>query len=78
MLDTIFTRGRIQLQIECVQSTNSHQCCICHKSFQMKDASVIACNNQGDRYGEICTECIAKGSSWLTNRILQQHQLQLS
>ncbi|MDX2228895.1 MAG: hypothetical protein NW220_04630 [Leptolyngbyaceae cyanobacterium bins.349] len=43
----------------------------------MQDARVIACNANGDRYGDICGNCIAKGSSWLSNR-LQQQSLQLS
>jgi len=75
MLDSLFNRGLIHLQIECNQASGSNQCCTCSQSFQMKDASVIACNPQGDRYGEICTDCIAKGASWLTSRILQQLQL---
>lgn len=77
MLDSLLAKGLIQFQIECHQSSHPAQCCTCRQSFKMQDARVIACNAQGDRYADLCTNCIAKGSSWLANR-LQHKVLQLS
>lgn len=76
MPDTLLTQDLIQLQIECKKSSKPRQCYVCQQSFNMQDARVIACNARGDRYGDICANCIAKGSSWLTQR-LQQKSLQL-
>lgn len=72
MLDRFLTKGLVQLQIECTKASSPYLCCVCHQLFNMQDARVIACNSQGDRYGDICANCIAKGSSWLADRLQQQ------
>jgi hypothetical protein len=77
MLDNLLTGGLIQFQIECQPSSNPYQCYTCRQSFKRQDARVIACNAQGQHYGDICAGCISKGSSWLSHR-LQQEALQLS
>lgn len=76
MLDNLLTRGLIQFQIECQPSSNPYQCCSCRQSFKRQDARVIACNAQGQHYGDVCANCIAKGASWLSTR-LQKEALQL-
>lgn len=73
MFDSLLTKNSIQLQIECIQSSKAYKCCTCGESFIMPEARVLALSSQGDLYGDVCTNCIAKGSSWITKR-LQNHQ----
>lgn len=56
----------MKLQIECNRSKNNQICLICHKPFQMSEARLIVCNDRGDRYGDVCPECIAKGGNWVS------------
>jgi hypothetical protein len=66
----------MQLQVECTGfSTVAQPCWVCKETFEMKEGRVIICDGQGDRYGEVCPECIGRGYSWLNNqfeRLVQQ------
>lgn len=62
----------MQLQIECNRSSLKNQCCcLCKQQFELREARVIACNEQGEGYGEVCPDCIAKGYTWIKNRFQQ-------
>ncbi|RUR84467.1 hypothetical protein ACF3DV_19360 [Chlorogloeopsis fritschii PCC 9212] len=55
----------MQFQIECNSKNNSQKCLICHQHFQMNAARLIVYNDQGDSYGDICPQCIARGGNWI-------------
>lgn len=62
----------MQLQVECnevVQSTRS--CWTCDRSFEMPEARVMVCSDQGVCYGEACPDCIGKGFNWMSQRFEQ-------
>ncbi len=60
----------MQFQIECNSfSKNDQACLICNEGFEMKEARVIVCNEQGDSYGDICPECIAMGINWIGSQL---------
>ncbi|MES1022541.1 hypothetical protein ABN584_06535 [Gloeocapsa sp. BRSZ] len=59
----------MQFQIECNTLTNYQACFICHKQFQLKEARLIICNDQGDGYGDICPQCMAMGAFWIGNQL---------
>jgi predicted amidophosphoribosyltransferase len=62
----------MQLQIECRSSSlNRSVCCLCDQSFEVKEARVIVCDEQGTSCGEVCCECIHKGFGWLNDRFSQ-------
>lgn len=62
----------MQFQIECNSFFKTHQTCLtCDEQFELKEARLIVCNEQGDSYGDICPQCIAMGSNWI-GRQLQQ------
>ncbi len=60
----------MKFQIECNTSKISKICLICQQKFQTNEARLIICNDQGEGYGDLCYQCIAKGGNWI------QYQLQ--
>jgi hypothetical protein len=57
----------MQLQIECNQVPFQQQpCLICNRLFEMTEAKIIVCNNQGNDYGEVCPQCLSRGFDWLS------------
>jgi predicted amidophosphoribosyltransferase len=65
----------MQLQIECNRSLRKQKLClICSQSFEMTEAKIIVCNDQGNNYGEVCPECLKKGFVWLSDRFEQLNQ----
>lgn len=65
----------MQLQIECNQIPLQQQSClICKQLFQITEAKVLACSNQGDCYGEVCPNCLHQGFGWLSDRFDQLNQ----
>lgn len=78
MFDSLLAKTFIQLQVECSQSSSPYTCCTCNELFTMQNARVMALNSQGYHYGDVCTNCISKGSSWITNRLQQQQFLHAS
>ncbi|MGF1939516.1 MAG: hypothetical protein RM347_035230 [Nostoc sp. ChiQUE02] len=60
----------MKFQIECNTGKSSQVCLICQQNFQTHEARLIICNDQGEGYGDICHQCIAKGGNWI------QYQLQ--
>lgn len=65
---------RMKFQIECNKFPNSQSCLTCRQQFQMKEARLIICNDQGEIYGDVCPECIARGATWIGNRLQQSNQ----
>ncbi len=62
----------MQFQIECNSLLKNHQMCVtCNKQFEMKEARVIVCNEQGDSVGELCPKCIRMGFHWLGSQLQQ-------
>ncbi len=62
----------MQLQIECNEILHQQQFCwICNQSFETQEARIIVCNNQGNRYGDVCPECLEKGFNWLSYKFEQ-------
>ncbi len=62
----------MQLQIECNQTPCKQQpCLICNQLFELTEAKIIVCNDQGQSYGEVCSECLEKGFYWLNDRFKQ-------
>ncbi|WP_281172805.1 hypothetical protein [Cylindrospermum stagnale] len=39
----------------------------------MKEARLIICDDQGEIYGDVCPECIARGATWIGNRLQQSN-----
>lgn len=62
----------MQLQIECNSSSSKsqHSCVLCSQVFQSTEARVIVCNDRGNRYGDICADCLKRGSDWIWHRLL--------
>jgi len=59
----------MQLQVECSKAIGKQQICqMCDRPFEMQAAQVIVCDDQGDRYGSVCPECISKGFDWLNRQ----------
>jgi uncharacterized protein CbrC (UPF0167 family) len=62
----------MQFQIECNSFFRDFQTClICNQQFEMKEARVIVCNEEGDSYGDICPHCIVMGSNWIGSKLQQ-------
>jgi predicted amidophosphoribosyltransferase len=60
----------MQFQIECNRLLKNYQTCLtCQEPFEMREARVIVCNEQGDSYGDICPHCIAMGFNWIGNQL---------
>ncbi len=69
----------MQLQIECNREPfKQKSCLICNQLFEMTEARIIVCNDQGNDYGEVCPKCLRKGFSWLSDRFEQLSQPQKS
>ncbi len=62
----------MQLQIECNSSSSQsqHHCVLCSQVFQITEARVIVCNDRGSSYGDICADCLNRGSDWIWHRLL--------
>jgi hypothetical protein len=65
----MLTNNNIQLQIECNSLKNSQTCLICKNQFEMNEARLIVCNDRGDRYGDICPNCITRGGKWIGSQL---------
>jgi predicted amidophosphoribosyltransferase len=55
----------MKFQIECSTSKSRQLCLICKQNFKINEARLIVCNDEGDRYGDVCHQCIAKGGNWV-------------
>lgn len=65
----------MQLQIECNQAPFQQQSClICNQLFEMAEAKILVCNDQGKHYGEVCPKCLEKGFDWISDRFEQLNQ----
>lgn len=53
----------MKFQIECNTSKSRQVCLICQQNLQINEARLVVCNDQGDGYGDICHQCIAKGGN---------------
>jgi hypothetical protein len=59
----------MQLQIECNSLPGQQKhCVICQRIFVVQEARVLACNEQGYIYGEVCPLCLHKGINWLNDQ----------
>ncbi|NJP08239.1 MAG: hypothetical protein HC866_01155 [Leptolyngbyaceae cyanobacterium RU_5_1] len=59
----------MQLQLECNHAPFQQQLClICNQLFEMTEAKILVCNDQGKHYGEVCPKCLEKGFDWLSDR----------
>jgi hypothetical protein len=65
----------MQLQIECNNVPSQQQSCsICSQAFEMAEARIIVCNDQGKDCGEVCSICLSRGFDWLSDRFDQLNQ----
>ncbi|MBW4541214.1 MAG: hypothetical protein KME43_19060 [Myxacorys chilensis ATA2-1-KO14] len=65
----------MQLQVEHNSSLLQKQSClICKQLFEMTEAKIIICNEQGTYYGEVCPKCLEKGFDWLSDRFERLNQ----
>ena len=65
----------MQLQIECNHIPfQKHPCLICNQLFEMGEAKILVCNDQGKYYGEVCPKCLENGFDWLSDRFEQLNQ----
>jgi hypothetical protein len=66
----------MQLQIECNHTPSQKQRCLtCNQIFEVKEAEVIVCDDQGKPCGEVCPQCLKRGYQWLSHRFDQINQL---
>lgn len=66
----------MQFQIECNSTPFQTQLClICDQQFEMTEAKVILCNDQGKSYGEVCPHCLKEGFTWISDRFTQLNQV---
>lgn len=64
----------MQLQVECNRILESSPLClICGDTFEMQQARILICNDQGKSYGEVCPNCIHKGFGWISSQFEQLH-----
>ncbi len=61
--------GSMQFQIECNTLKNNQMCLICNQLFQTREARLIVCSDQGDGFGDVCPECIARGAHWIKSQL---------
>lgn len=61
----------MQFAIECNKLKKRQICLICEQQFQMGEARLIVCSNQGDSYGDVFPECMAKGANWISSQLRQ-------
>ena len=60
----------MQLKIEInTASLDTQECVLCNQAFEMTDARVIACNDKNHEYGDVCPDCISKGSYWVQRQL---------
>lgn len=64
----------MKFQIECNLLQISKICLICQEYFQTHEARLIVCNDQGEGYGDLCYQCIAKGGNWVQYQLEQFSQ----
>jgi hypothetical protein len=65
----------MQLQIEYNPvPALQESCLICNEQFEMTEARIIACNEQGKSYGDVCPQCLEKGFNWLNQQFQQLNQ----
>lgn len=56
----------MQLQIECNSlKQGSQACCVCSQLFELGQAKIILCDEQGTARGEVCPSCVHKGFDWI-------------
>jgi hypothetical protein len=55
----------MKFQIECNTRKSRQVCLICQQNFQMNEARLIVCSDEGGGYGDICPQCIARGGNWI-------------
>jgi hypothetical protein len=67
----------MKFQIECNSLKKKQTCLVCKNPFEMKDARLILCSDAGDRYGDVCPDCMAKGADWIGSQY-QERKLILS
>jgi hypothetical protein len=59
----------MKFQIECNTGRSRQVCLICQQNLQINEARLVVCNDQGDGYGDICHQCIAKGGNWIQSQL---------
>jgi hypothetical protein len=59
----------MQFAIECNRLRKQQTCLICSQQFQMGEARLIVCSDQGDSYGDVCPECMARGGNWINSQL---------
>ncbi|MEA5619083.1 hypothetical protein VB711_14735 [Cronbergia sp. UHCC 0137] len=64
----------MRFQIECNRLLNSQTCLTCHKQFDLQEARLIICDDEGQCCGDVCPECIAKGAKWIDSRLPKFNQ----
>jgi hypothetical protein len=68
----LFKTKDMQFQIEYNEvPLKTEQCLICDRLFEMTEAKVIICDDQGKSFGEVCPKCLKKGFGWLSDRFEQ-------
>lgn len=61
----------MQFKMECNSLKKQQICLICNQQFQMGEARLIVCSNQGDSYGDVCPKCMGRGANWINNQLRQ-------
>jgi hypothetical protein len=62
----------MQLQIECNSIPFQQEFCFtCDQLFEITEAEIIVCNDQGEERGKVCPKCLKKGFLWLSDRFDQ-------
>lgn len=65
----------MQVQIECNSFPLQQQSClICNQLFEMTEAKIIICDDQGNDHGEVCFTCLEKRFYWLNYQFEQLKQ----
>ncbi|OUL36349.1 hypothetical protein BV372_07990 [Nostoc sp. T09] len=59
----------MQFQIECNSLDLNQICLICKQQLRMRDARLIISSDRGDSYGDVCYNCIVRGSTWLNSQL---------
>jgi hypothetical protein len=60
----------MQLQIEHTSSLPTQQSCVlCDQFFRPNLARVIVCGQDGEAYGDLCTDCLAQGSGFIRTQL---------
>lgn len=65
----------MQLQIEHSSSVPTKPLCVlCNQLFKPNLARVIVCRHDGEAYGDICSDCLAQGSSFIRSKLQRMVQ----